>query len=471
MKTYQAFGAGVAPADAGRAAARASEPHAGSGFSAALTAFDSQPSSTRQGRSQSGPHPDARRNDSEGTPPQNAALKAPVNTRTIPGSGALCLLDQGPRQRMQAERPTQPHDAAPAAAASASAFTGAATNLRPFADARGEKGDTRASDESESAQPPMSRLPERKSADTAQNHSGAWQPDDATRNADGAPQGQPDSPSSAWSGNPPDDAATAPQITVLRQETHLAPAAAPTRTGAQTDDTASEETTSDPETQTDALRSPTQPAATAETRGAVRGHRAASGLADGRLPEAQSEAGRVSMANGPMAEALPLADLQQVADAIDAEAAQLARPARGAAVAPEAQSRGPVRVLELSLSQESLGRLVVRMRLTPTGLDIRLSASNPQTSQMLERDRPALLRLIKADGVALHDLTIEADHGYVAAFTPDHAARRTASAPTDAPAENDRNNPTGGDEGRRRDQESKDEKTPPHFTGVGADLD
>ncbi|WP_024276858.1 flagellar hook-length control protein FliK [Xanthobacter sp. 126] len=108
---------------------------------------------------------------------------------------------------------------------------------------------------------------------------------------------------------------------------------------------------------------------------------------------------------------LPFASLAQVGRAIAAEVAQIdpaaaGAPARGAIETPEsAAPTGPVRVLDIALSPETLGRVVVHMRLTPHGLTVRLKADNPATAELLAADKDHLSALLRSAG--LPDLDLE----------------------------------------------------------------
>lgn len=104
---------------------------------------------------------------------------------------------------------------------------------------------------------------------------------------------------------------------------------------------------------------------------------------------------------------LPFTSLAQVSDAITQEAAglQSGLPSEGDATPAVG---GPVRVLEMELSPETLGRVVIRLRLTGNGLDVKIRASSPDTARLLEQDRDHLARLLETRGVSLDGLQLEA---------------------------------------------------------------
>ena len=109
--------------------------------------------------------------------------------------------------------------------------------------------------------------------------------------------------------------------------------------------------------------------------------------------------------------ALPFASLAQVGRAIAAEVAQIdpagaGAPAGGAIESPDSSTpAGPVRVLDIALSPETLGRVVVHMRLTPHGLTVRLKADNPATAELLAADKDHLSAILRSAG--LPDVELE----------------------------------------------------------------
>ncbi|WP_341991026.1 flagellar hook-length control protein FliK [Azorhizobium sp. AG788] len=105
-----------------------------------------------------------------------------------------------------------------------------------------------------------------------------------------------------------------------------------------------------------------------------------------------------------------LATLRQIGTAIAAEASSMG--ATSSAAGPTANLiAGPVRLLDIQLSPDDLGTVNVRMRLSSTGLEIRLRASNADTARMLERDQSALLDLLAASGITADSITIVGGDG------------------------------------------------------------
>lgn len=138
---------------------------------------------------------------------------------------------------------------------------------------------------------------------------------------------------------------------------------------------------------------------------------------------------------------LPFTSLAQVSEAITQEAARLQSGLSSEGDANPAVA-GPVRVLEMELSPETLGRVVIRMRLTGSGLDVKIRASSPETARMLEQDRDHLARLLETRGVSLEALQLDA------------APSRGASAPAHEPSSfgQEREHAPGGDSQGRRDR-------------------
>ncbi|MFH3478281.1 flagellar hook-length control protein FliK [Xanthobacter variabilis] len=100
---------------------------------------------------------------------------------------------------------------------------------------------------------------------------------------------------------------------------------------------------------------------------------------------------------------LPMATAAQVSRAITEEAARMQS---GQPAGPNTTTQGPVRILEMAVTPESLGRVVIHMRLTANGLEVRVRASEAATAQMLAQDQNALVRIIEASGTKVDNLDI-----------------------------------------------------------------
>lgn len=158
---------------------------------------------------------------------------------------------------------------------------------------------------------------------------------------------------------------------------------------------------------------------------------------------ALAEAVNLAVPAGPA----PLA--MRVGAAVAGEAARLLP----AALAQDSPTPGgPVRVLELALSPETLGRVVVRLRLTADGLTVRMRADNPETARMLEEDRPRLLQALAAAGAGPVEME-SADP-----FMPQPLAAAAPDTRTREGADRD----AAGDERRQPPHQEHQDETPSH---------
>ncbi|HEV7257030.1 MAG TPA: flagellar hook-length control protein FliK [Bosea sp. (in: a-proteobacteria)] len=109
-----------------------------------------------------------------------------------------------------------------------------------------------------------------------------------------------------------------------------------------------------------------------------------------------------------------LSPLQQVAEPIRQAAAELVS-ARSDVVPDLASDKPagiaePTKILHLQLAPVELGSIVVKMRISQGGMEIRLEASRTETAQMLANDREALREIVKASGYALDQVSVETIH-------------------------------------------------------------
>lgn len=91
-------------------------------------------------------------------------------------------------------------------------------------------------------------------------------------------------------------------------------------------------------------------------------------------------------------------------------------PATPETEATQTVSRGPLRVLHIKLEPEDLGAVVLRMRLVGQSLELHLEASRAETARLLDKDRDALTRVLRASGYAPDVVTVQT------AVTPDSAS-------------------------------------------------
>ncbi|WP_127090849.1 flagellar hook-length control protein FliK [Aquabacter cavernae] len=249
--------------------------------------------------------------------------------------------------------------------------------------------------------------------------------EDAGEAAEEAPGGQQAAAEDALAGLQGDgvegeDPASAIRITVLSRETHFAPAKLGGAAGSQAPafslpgedpsaaGTDAEEGTRKREAQ-DGPRGSSIDRATArmaqersEARLAARQEQAA-GVAEtepaGAEPVQADAAGESSLTGtGGFQQGLTQSNLRQVSGAIGAELARMANPATTGQDAPRTAG-GPLRLLDIQLHPSDLGTVTVRMRMGDSGLEVRLSAENPDTARMLRNDHAKLAEMLAAEGV------------------------------------------------------------------------
>ncbi|MDP3408781.1 flagellar hook-length control protein FliK [Bosea sp. (in: a-proteobacteria)] len=202
------------------------------------------------------------------------------------------------------------------------------------------------------------------------------------------------------------------------------------------------------------------------------------GLADlGKLSEPKPDApGRPDKAAGELAPDKPLSitvvrqethlppvlrlsPLQQVAEPIRQASAELS-PARTQEVPDLAADRpagiaAPTKILHIQLSPVELGSIVVKLRISQGGMEVRLEASRAETAQMLANDREALREIVKASGYALDQVSVETVH--VDQTTPDPRPGGQEAANRDGASEAR----AGARDGRGFDQSRQGERQEP----------
>lgn len=109
-----------------------------------------------------------------------------------------------------------------------------------------------------------------------------------------------------------------------------------------------------------------------------------------------------------------LSPLQQVAEPIRQAASELS--ASRAQEVPDlgtAKPGGiaePTKILHIQLSPVELGSIVVKLRISQGGMEVRLEASRAETAQLLANDREALREIVRASGHALDQVSVETVH-------------------------------------------------------------
>ncbi len=256
----------------------------------------------------------------------------------------------------------------------------------------------------------------------------------------------------------PGQPAPSPKVTVLRQETHLAPvpasmpAAQPAErlaaTGLASTRPDGKTAVAIPESRTAPRNvipsgevdggewAPPSgvPAARETGSGSVSMHRpsdgraalAAGGREDGTstsqsLPDATEGVVTLRKDSDPTSLPSPPSPSAQVADRVARESATLAAPARPeVSVAGLARpvASGAVKMLHIELQPVDLGTVTVRMTLKDGGLDLQLNAGREETARMLQQDRDTLSGILRNAGFQVDAMTVRVGE-------PD----RTASAP------------------------------------------
>jgi chemotaxis protein MotD len=154
---------------------------------------------------------------------------------------------------------------------------------------------------------------------------------------------------------------------------------------------------------------------------------------------------------------LRLSPLQQVAEPIRQAASELS--ASRAQEIPDIGSgkpggiAEPTKILHIQLSPVELGSIVVKLRISQGGMEVRLEASRAETAQLLANDREALREIVRASGHALDQVSVETVHVESAGADP----RPGQDAPRDGARENgsaDRDG-RGFDPSRQQDRQNE----------------
>jgi hypothetical protein len=133
---------------------------------------------------------------------------------------------------------------------------------------------------------------------------------------------------------------------------------------------------------------------------------------------------------------LPMSTLQRLAGAIAVEAGALAAspsPVVQPLGASQPATGGPVKVLVLRLQPEKLGTVTVRLRLVGNALELQLRAASADTADLLERDRGALEKALKASGYDADLSTIQAAPRDAARPPADPTGSQASPGRQDAP--------------------------------------
>lgn len=156
---------------------------------------------------------------------------------------------------------------------------------------------------------------------------------------------------------------------------------------------------------------------------------------DERAAPAPTEAGAgraasspAAPAGSPMTAATPPATAA-VGGAISEVASRLVRANSGTDLTAAPRPGDPVRIMEIALTPEGLGKVTVRLRLTSDGLEVRVRASDAGTAALLQQDKAQLAGILREFGCSEDRMEVSGpDGGTIGAGTgPD---LRAASSPS-----------------------------------------
>ncbi|WP_346896966.1 flagellar hook-length control protein FliK [uncultured Roseibium sp.] len=104
-----------------------------------------------------------------------------------------------------------------------------------------------------------------------------------------------------------------------------------------------------------------------------------------------------------------LSPIQQVGEGIvaslKAEASRTAAEPQGLSIKPEGEA---VKTLEIKLTPVELGTVKVTLKITGGNVEVTMTASNPQTAELLKQDRQLLDQMLRATGHKADSITIQA---------------------------------------------------------------
>ncbi len=103
-----------------------------------------------------------------------------------------------------------------------------------------------------------------------------------------------------------------------------------------------------------------------------------------------------------------LSPIQQVGEGImaslKAEASRAAAEPQGLSIKPEGEA---VKTLEIKLTPVELGSVKVTLKITGGNVEVTMTASNPQTAELLKQDRQLLDQMLRATGHRADSITIQ----------------------------------------------------------------
>lgn len=266
------------------------------------------------------------------------------------------------------------------------------------------------------------------------------------------------------------------RVSVLSQETHFAPvgaggASAPAFSLPKEDAAAASRTEGEAPAEADAPDAPDAGRSTLERAAA----RHAQERAETRLSERQAPAAAAAADEGAghetagaegtggaalngttgLAQGLTLSNLRQVSSAIGAELARMGNTAPGQTPDAPRQGGGPLRLLDIQLHPSDLGTVTVRMRMSDSGLEVRLSAENAETARMLRTDHAKLADMLAAEGVEEARVSVVDAADQAGAWTRFETLPRQTSLQFGAEGgdENNASDQGAGDQSSRKDHD------------------
>jgi flagellar hook-length control protein FliK len=131
--------------------------------------------------------------------------------------------------------------------------------------------------------------------------------------------------------------------------------------------------------------------------------------ANGPAPRVESAAfARVASATiAPAVASATITPTAQVATAILRDISPSPASSAPRALPAASSPTEPVRILKVALDPPELGQVMVRLRLTGQSLELKVTAERPETAAILERDRHALARILRASGYEADGISVQ----------------------------------------------------------------
>ncbi|QTL04333.1 flagellar hook-length control protein FliK [Aquabacter sp. L1I39] len=141
-------------------------------------------------------------------------------------------------------------------------------------------------------------------------------------------------------------------------------------------------------------------------------------------------AGSAAPTGTPMPSAAPPATAA-VAVAISEAASRLVRTNAGIDLTAPPRPGDPVRIMEIALSPEGLGKVTVRLRLTSDGLEVRVRASDAGTAALLQQDKAQLAGILREFGCSEDRMEVSGPDGSAIGSGAGPDLRSTQASPGD----------------------------------------